>query len=373
MTRWRRLESRPAAPGRCNAMAGAATSEEQPKTPRDRCRSARRSSWAFASGPCAGAGFTSMRERVRGRPGSSDGTAPSSAAAISGETEHAAFGWARLRVAPAAGGEEKGSLVECPDSPATRRASGSTGSRRRTSRLRQGRVLQPGRLGQGPAGAQHHRGGRARRHAEARPDRGRGDQRQHRHRARHGLRRQGLSAGRDHGRQLLDRAAQADALPRRQGGADAAGAEGLGMYQKAKELAEANGWFLARQFETPANADIHEATTAREILGDFEGERLDYFVTGYGTGGTVAGVGRVLRSERPGDQDHPERAGERPARRQRPRAGARRRRRAGREPPGLRAASDPGLDARLHPAGAAGGDRPEVLRRADPDRRAPRA
>ena len=71
------------------------------------------------------------------------------------------------------------------------------------------------------------------------------------------------------------------------------------MYQKAEELAEANGWFLARQFETEANADIHEATTAREILADFEGQRLDYFVTGYGTGGTVAGVGRVLRRERP--------------------------------------------------------------------------
>ena len=93
-------------------------------------------------------------------------------------------------------------------------------------RLRQVRVLQPGRLGQGPAGAQHHRGRRARRHAEARADRGRGDQRQHRHRPRHGLRRQGLSAGRDHGRQLLDRAAAADAHPRRQGGADAAGAQG---------------------------------------------------------------------------------------------------------------------------------------------------
>ncbi len=75
--------------------------------------------------------------------------------------------------------------------------------------------------------------------------------------------------------------------------------KGFGMYQKAVELAEANGWFLARQFETEANADIHEATTAQEILGDFEGERLDYFVTGYGTGGTVSGVGRVLRKERP--------------------------------------------------------------------------
>jgi cysteine synthase len=75
--------------------------------------------------------------------------------------------------------------------------------------------------------------------------------------------------------------------------------KGFGMYQKAKDLAEANGWFLARQFETTDNADIHENTTAREILADFEGERLDYFVTGYGTGGTVTGVARVLRKERP--------------------------------------------------------------------------
>lgn len=75
--------------------------------------------------------------------------------------------------------------------------------------------------------------------------------------------------------------------------------KGFGMYQKAVELAEMNGWFLAHQFETKANADIHEATTAREILGDFAGKRLDIFVTGYGTGGTVVGVGRVLRRERP--------------------------------------------------------------------------
>ena len=75
--------------------------------------------------------------------------------------------------------------------------------------------------------------------------------------------------------------------------------KGFGMYMKAKELAEANGWFLARQFETDANADIHESTTGAEILADFSGERLDYFVTGYGTGGTVSGVGRVLRRERP--------------------------------------------------------------------------
>ncbi|MEC5325933.1 pyridoxal-phosphate dependent enzyme, partial [Aurantimonas sp. A3-2-R12] len=75
--------------------------------------------------------------------------------------------------------------------------------------------------------------------------------------------------------------------------------KGVGMYRKAVELAEANGWFLARQFETEANARIHENTTAREILADFDGKRLDYWVTGYGTGGTVTGVGRVLRRERP--------------------------------------------------------------------------
>lgn len=75
--------------------------------------------------------------------------------------------------------------------------------------------------------------------------------------------------------------------------------KGFGMYIKAKELAEENDWFLASQFETPDNADIHENTTAREILADFSGERLDYWVTGYGTGGTVTGVGRVLRKSRP--------------------------------------------------------------------------
>jgi cysteine synthase A len=71
------------------------------------------------------------------------------------------------------------------------------------------------------------------------------------------------------------------------------------MYVKAKELADANGWFLARQFETADNAKVHENTTAREILADFAGERLDYWVSGWGTGGTVTGVARVLRRERP--------------------------------------------------------------------------
>ncbi|MDP5217244.1 pyridoxal-phosphate dependent enzyme [Ruegeria sp. 2205SS24-7] len=75
--------------------------------------------------------------------------------------------------------------------------------------------------------------------------------------------------------------------------------KGFGMYRKAVELAEKHGWLLARQFETEANAEIHATTTAQEILSDFDGKRLDYFVTGYGTGGTVSGVGRVLREARP--------------------------------------------------------------------------
>ncbi|ABG32463.1 cysteine synthase [Roseobacter denitrificans] len=75
--------------------------------------------------------------------------------------------------------------------------------------------------------------------------------------------------------------------------------KGFGMYRKAVELAEQNGWFLAHQFETGANAAIHENTTGPEIVADFAGERLDYIVTGYGTGGTVSGLGRVIRKERP--------------------------------------------------------------------------
>lgn len=75
--------------------------------------------------------------------------------------------------------------------------------------------------------------------------------------------------------------------------------KGTGMVKKAKELADAHGWFLTRQFENPANPDMHERTTAKEILADFEGEALDYWVTGFGTGGTFQGVARVLRKERP--------------------------------------------------------------------------
>jgi len=74
---------------------------------------------------------------------------------------------------------------------------------------------------------------------------------------------------------------------------------GTGMLAKAIELAETHGWFLCRQFENEANADVHSKTTAQEILRDFEGERLDYWVTGYGTGGTLKGVARVLKEMRP--------------------------------------------------------------------------
>src|SRR6266480_375464 len=74
---------------------------------------------------------------------------------------------------------------------------------------------------------------------------------------------------------------------------------GTGMVRKANALAKKNGWFLTRQFENEANADYHSRTTAREIVNDFAGERLDYWVTGFGTGGTLKGVGRVLAKERP--------------------------------------------------------------------------
>jgi cysteine synthase A len=74
---------------------------------------------------------------------------------------------------------------------------------------------------------------------------------------------------------------------------------GMGMVNKAVELANAHGWFLTRQFENEANPDMHSRTTAQEILEDFKGERLDYWVTGFGTGGTLKGVARVLAKERP--------------------------------------------------------------------------
>src|SRR6266545_1147081 len=74
---------------------------------------------------------------------------------------------------------------------------------------------------------------------------------------------------------------------------------GMGMVNKANELAATHGWFLTRQFENEANPDMHSRTTAREIIADFEGEKLDTWVTGFGTGGTLKGVARVLAKEMP--------------------------------------------------------------------------
>ncbi|MCG8370376.1 MAG: cysteine synthase A [Proteobacteria bacterium] len=74
---------------------------------------------------------------------------------------------------------------------------------------------------------------------------------------------------------------------------------GTGMVRKAEELAAEHGWFLARQFENPANPEYHRNTTGPEILRDFAGRRLDYWVTGYGTGGTMTGAGEVLKAARP--------------------------------------------------------------------------
>jgi len=74
---------------------------------------------------------------------------------------------------------------------------------------------------------------------------------------------------------------------------------GSGMVRKAEELAAEHGWFLARQFENPSNPDYHASTTGPEILRDFAGRRLDFWVTGYGTGGTMSGAGRTIKAARP--------------------------------------------------------------------------
>ena len=90
-----------------------------------------------------------------------------------------------------------------------------------------------------------------------------------------------------------------------------AAGRGMGMVEKAQELAKTHGWFLTRQFENEANPDMHSRTTAREIIDDFKGEKLDYWVTGFGTGGTLNGVSRVLRQGTPRHQDRGVRAGRR--------------------------------------------------------------
>ena len=102
--------------------------------------------------------------------------------------------------------------------------------------------------------------------------------------------------------------------------------KGTGMLAKAVELAERHGWFLCRQFENEANADVHTRTTAQEILADFAGEALDYWVTGFGTGGTLKGVARALQTVEPGDEDRRGRARQLAGARQRHPAAARRER-----------------------------------------------
>jgi cysteine synthase len=77
---------------------------------------------------------------------------------------------------------------------------------------------------------------------------------------------------------------------------------GTGMVRKAEELAKKHGWFLARQFENPANPAYHRNTTGPEILQDFVGRRLDFYVTGWGTGGTLTGAGEIIRLARPDTQ-----------------------------------------------------------------------
>jgi cysteine synthase A len=74
---------------------------------------------------------------------------------------------------------------------------------------------------------------------------------------------------------------------------------GTGMVRRAEELARKHGWFLARQFENPANPAYHRQTTGPEILQDFAGRRLDFWVTGWGTGGTLTGAGEVIKAARP--------------------------------------------------------------------------
>ena len=126
-------------------------------------------------------------------------------------------------------------------------------------------------------------------------------------------------------------------------------AGGTGMVQKANELAEANGWFLTRQFENEANADFHSRTTAKEIVADFAGQRLDYWVTGFGTGGTLKGVARVLGERAARDEDRSRRAGGRADGLERREAGAQRRRLTRVASSLVEAAPDPRLESGFHP------------------------
>ncbi len=111
---------------------------------------------------------------------------------------------------------------------------------------------------------------------------------------------------------------------------------GTGMVRKAEDWPKKHGWFLAHQFENQANPDYHRNTTGPEILSDFAGRRLDFFVTGWGTGGTLTGAGEMIKKARPDVQHHRDRACGGLA------VGRRR----------IQAAQDPGLDAGLRPGGA---------------------
>lgn len=130
-----------------------------------------------------------------------------------------------------------------------------------------------------------------------------------------------------------------------------------GAYRKAVEFAEANGWFLARQFETRANADIHESTTAREIVNDFAGSRLDWVVTGYGTGGTAGRYRARVAARAARDSDSGQRTSQRTDDRQRRWTTANGGRCSIREPSGVGTSCDRGLGARFHPVCSPGSHR----------------
>ena len=122
----------------------------------------------------------------------------------------------------------------------------------------------------------------------------------------------------------------------------------MGMVNKADELAKTHGWFLTRQFENEANPDMHSRTTAREIVNDFKGEKLDYWVTGFGTGGTLKGVARVLAKERPDTKIVVVRAGRCADAHEQVAAGTQSGRLSGQAQCGVQAASDAGLEPGLH-------------------------
>ena len=203
--------------------------------------------------------------------------------------------------------------------------------------LRQGRGLQSARLGQGPPRARDHRRRRAEA-ARSSPAR------------RSSRRRQAIPVSRSRWSarpkviQFVATMVETFSVERRKImralGAKViltpAAERGTGMVRLAKELAEKHGWFLARQFENPANPAFHRQTTGPEILRDFAGRRLDFWVTGWGTGGTLTGAGEMHQARAPGGQDRRNGA--------RGRLAARGRR--------MEATQDSGLDARL-PAGRA--------------------